>query len=90
MFALAALMAVGTVIGQGEAPDFYFQKYSLSWDSLHRGGFSPSVLTICFHIRWSFVHSPEAVRKQDLELRFTIWGSFCAGYEVFLKGPSEG
>ncbi|KAL3538940.1 hypothetical protein ACH5RR_002306 [Cinchona calisaya] len=27
MFAVAALMALGTVIDQGEAPDFYFQKY---------------------------------------------------------------
>ncbi|XP_073022881.1 uncharacterized protein [Primulina eburnea] len=65
MFALAALMAVGTVIEQREAPDFYFQKHSLSWDSLHGGGFSPLVLTICFHLRWSFVHSPEAIHKQD-------------------------
>ncbi|CAK9315850.1 unnamed protein product [Citrullus colocynthis] len=28
MFTIAALMALGTVIDQGEAPDFYFQKYS--------------------------------------------------------------
>ncbi|XP_038889050.1 cytochrome c biogenesis protein CCS1, chloroplastic isoform X2 [Benincasa hispida] len=27
MFTIAALMALGTVIDQGEAPDFYFQKY---------------------------------------------------------------
>ncbi|KAF2290013.1 hypothetical protein GH714_040162 [Hevea brasiliensis] len=27
MFAIAGLMALGTVIDQGEAPDFYFQKY---------------------------------------------------------------
>ncbi|KAM3695235.1 hypothetical protein ACJW30_07G114700 [Castanea mollissima] len=27
MFAVAALMALGTFIDQGEAPDFYFQKY---------------------------------------------------------------
>ncbi|XP_028765837.1 cytochrome c biogenesis protein CCS1, chloroplastic [Neltuma alba] len=27
MFAIAALMALGTVIDQGEAPDFYFQKF---------------------------------------------------------------
>ncbi|KAK6946201.1 ResB-like domain [Dillenia turbinata] len=27
MFSIAALMALGTVIDQGEAPDFYFQKY---------------------------------------------------------------
>ncbi|XP_051132096.1 cytochrome c biogenesis protein CCS1, chloroplastic [Andrographis paniculata] len=27
MFALAALMALGTVIDQGEAPEFYFQKF---------------------------------------------------------------
>lgn len=27
MFTIAALMALGTVIEQGEAPDFYFQKY---------------------------------------------------------------
>ncbi|XP_027356472.1 cytochrome c biogenesis protein CCS1, chloroplastic isoform X3 [Abrus precatorius] len=27
MFAVATLMALGTIIDQGEAPDFYFQKY---------------------------------------------------------------
>ncbi|KAL2477187.1 Cytochrome [Forsythia ovata] len=27
MFAVAALMALGTIIDQGEAPDYYFQKY---------------------------------------------------------------
>ncbi|XP_024021236.1 cytochrome c biogenesis protein CCS1, chloroplastic isoform X1 [Morus notabilis] len=27
MFTVAALMALGTIIDQGEAPDFYFQKY---------------------------------------------------------------
>lgn len=28
MFAIAGLMALGTVIDQGESPDFYFQKYA--------------------------------------------------------------
>lgn len=128
MFALAALMAVGTVIEQGEAPDFYFQKYSeenpvlgfFTWRWIFALGFdhmfsSPvflgtsillgASLMACTYTtqipivkvakRWSFVHSPEAIRKQEYsdtlprasiqDLGIILMG---AGYEVFLKGPS--
>ncbi|KAG8364310.1 hypothetical protein BUALT_Bualt19G0115400 [Buddleja alternifolia] len=84
MFAVAALMALGTVVEQGENPDFYFRKYPEDNPAL---GF--------FTWRWSFSHSTEAIRKQEYsdtlprasvrDLGVVLMG---AGYEVFLKGPS--
>ncbi|XP_075504453.1 cytochrome c biogenesis protein CCS1, chloroplastic [Primulina tabacum] len=128
MFAVAALMALGTVIEQGESPDFYFQKYSevnpvlgfFTWRWIFALGFdhmfsSPvflgtlillgASLMACTYTtqipivkvakRWSFVHSPEAIRKQEYsdalprasiqDLGIILMG---AGYEVFLKGPT--
>ncbi|XP_073125571.1 cytochrome c biogenesis protein CCS1, chloroplastic [Henckelia pumila] len=128
MFAIAALMALGTVIEQGEAPEFYFQKYSeenpvlgfFTWRWIFALGFdhmfsSPvflgtlillgASLMACTYTtqipivkvakRWSFMHSPEAIRKQEYsdtlprasiqDLGIILMG---AGYEVFLKGPS--
>ncbi|KAL2254716.1 cytochrome c biogenesis protein CCS1, chloroplastic isoform X1 [Sesamum indicum] len=128
MFAVAALMALGTFIDQGEAPDFYFQKYPednpimgfFTWRWILTLGFdhmfsSPlflgtlsllgASLMACTYTtqipivkvarRWSFLHSAEAIRKQEYsdtlprasiqDLGVILMG---AGYEVFLKGPS--
>ncbi|CAK9140683.1 unnamed protein product [Ilex paraguariensis] len=128
MFAIAGLMALGTVIEQGEAPDFYFQKYSednpalgfFTWRWVLTLGFdhmfsSPiflgtvvllgASLMACTYTRqipiakvarrWSFLHSAEAIRKQEFtdtlprasiqDLGVILMG---AGYEVYLKGPS--
>ncbi|XP_022749137.1 cytochrome c biogenesis protein CCS1, chloroplastic-like isoform X2 [Durio zibethinus] len=84
MFSVAALMALGTAIDQGEAPEFYFQKYPEENPVL---GF--------FTWRWSFLQSADAIRKQEFsdtlprasvkDLGVVLMG---AGYEVFLKGPS--
>ncbi|XAR59518.1 hypothetical protein NMG60_11015379 [Bertholletia excelsa] len=125
---IAALMALGTVIDQGEAPDFYFQKYPeenpvlgfFTWRWILTLGFdhmfsSPLFLALlallaaslmaCTYTtqiplvkvarRWSFLHSAEAISKQDFsetlprasiqDLGIILMG---AGYEVFLKGPS--
>ncbi|XP_010243272.1 PREDICTED: cytochrome c biogenesis protein CCS1, chloroplastic isoform X2 [Nelumbo nucifera] len=127
MFSIAALMALGTVIDQGEAPDFYFQKYPednpllgfFTWRWVLGLGFdhmfsSPvflgmlvllaASLMACTYTtqiplvkvarRWSFLHSVEAIRKQEYadslprasvqDLGIILMG---AGYEVFLKGP---
>ncbi|KAF3435625.1 hypothetical protein FNV43_RR22716 [Rhamnella rubrinervis] len=128
MFAVAALMALGTAIDQGEAPDFYFQKYPednpvlgfFTWRWVLTLGFdhmfsSPiflgtlvlfgASLMACTYTtqiplvkvarRWKFLHSAEAIRKQEFsdtlprasvqDLGIILMG---AGYEVFLKGPS--
>lgn len=128
MFAIAALMALGTFIDQGEAPDFYFQKYPeenpvlgfFTWRWILTLGFdhmfsSPVFLGLlallgaslmaCTYTtqiplvkvarRWNFLHSAEAIRKQEFsdtlprasvqDLGVILMG---AGYEVFLKGPS--
>ncbi|KAK6136813.1 hypothetical protein DH2020_029448 [Rehmannia glutinosa] len=128
MFAIAALMALGTFVPQGETPDFYFQKYPednpvlgfFSWRWILTLGFdhmfsSPIFLgtltllgaslmactyttqipTVKVAKRWSFLHSAEAIRKQEYsdalprasiqDLGVILMG---AGYEVFLKGPS--
>ncbi|KAK4752116.1 hypothetical protein SAY87_020914 [Trapa incisa] len=128
MATVAALMALGTVIDQGEAPDFYFQKYPeenpilgfFTWRWVLTLGFdhmfsSPiflgtlallaASLMACTYTtqipivkvarRWSFLSSPEAIRKQEYsdslprasvqDLGVVLMG---AGYEVFLKGPS--
>ncbi|KAK4848673.1 hypothetical protein QYF36_015919 [Acer negundo] len=128
MFFIAALMAIGTAIEQGEAPDFYFQKYPednpvwgfFTWRWILTLGFdrmfsSPiflgslilmaTSLMACTYTtqiplvkvarRWSFLQSPEAIRKQEFsdtlprasiqDLGVVLMGS---GYEVFLKGPS--
>ncbi|BAT90898.1 hypothetical protein VIGAN_06219100 [Vigna angularis var. angularis] len=128
MFAAAALMALGTIIEQGEAPDFYIQKYPeddpvfgfFTWRWILALGFdhmfsSPVFLGVlallgaslmaCTYTtqlplitvsrRWSFLHSAEAIRKQEFseslprasiqDVGTLLMG---AGYEVFLKGPS--
>lgn len=128
MFAIAALMALGTVIDQGEAPDHYFQKYPeenpvfgfVTWRWVLGLGFdhmftSPVFLSLLILLaaslmactyttqiplvkvakRWSFMHSAEAICKQEFadslprasiqDLGTILMG---AGYEVFLKGPS--
>ncbi|KAJ4716454.1 Cytochrome C biogenesis protein Ccs1 [Melia azedarach] len=128
MAAIAALMALGTVIEQGEAPDFYFEKYPednpvlgfFTWRWILTLGFdhmfsSPIFLGLlvlmglslmsCTYTtqiplvkvarRWNFLHSAEAIRKQEFsdtlprasiqDLGVILMG---AGYEVFLKGPS--
>ncbi|QCD88519.1 cytochrome c biogenesis protein [Vigna unguiculata] len=128
MFAAAALMALGTFIEQGEAPDFYIQKYPednpvfgfFTWRWILALGFdhmfsSPVFLGVlallgaslmaCTYTtqlplitvsrRWSFLHSAEAIRKQEFseslprasiqDVGTILMG---AGYEVFLKGPS--
>lgn len=128
MAAIAALMALGTAIEQGEAPDFYFQKYpednpvfgfftwrwilTLGFDHMFSSpiflgllvmmGLSLMACTYTTQIplvkvarRWSFLHSAEAIRKQEFsdtlprasiqDLGVILMG---AGYEVFLKGPS--
>ncbi|KAI9124218.1 hypothetical protein K1719_005518 [Acacia pycnantha] len=128
MFVIAALMALGTFIEQGEAPDFYFQKYPedhpvlgfFTWRWVLTLGFdhmfsSPvflgmlvlfgASLMACTYTtqiplvkvarRWSFLHSAEAIRKQEFseslpraslqDVGTLLMG---AGYEVFLKGPS--
>ncbi|KAL9296444.1 hypothetical protein ACSQ67_022340 [Phaseolus vulgaris] len=128
MFVAAALMALGTLIEQGEAPDFYIQKYSednpvfgfFTWRWILALGFdhmfsSPVFLGVlallgaslmaCTYTtqlpiikvsrRWSFLHSAEAIRKQEFseslprasiqDVGTILMG---AGYEVFLKGPS--
>ncbi|XP_011088339.1 cytochrome c biogenesis protein CCS1, chloroplastic isoform X2 [Sesamum indicum] len=122
MFAVAALMALGTFIDQGEAPDFYFQKYPednpimgfFTWRWILTLGFdhmfsSPlflgtlsllgASLMACTYTtqipivkvarRWSFLHSAEAIRKQEYsdtlprasiqDLGVILMG---AGYEV--------
>lgn len=128
MFTIAGLMAIGTLIDQGEAPGYYFQKYSeenpvfgfLTWRWILPLGFdhmftSPIFLGILVLLgaslmactsttqipivkvarRWSFVHSPDTIKKQEFsdtlpsasvqDLGVILMG---AGYEVFLKGPS--
>lgn len=128
MAAIAALMALGTAIEQGEVPDFYFQKYpednpvfgfftwrwilTLGFDHMFSSpiflgllvmmGLSLMACTYTTQIplvkvarRWSFLHSAEAIRKQEFsdtlprasiqDLGVILMG---AGYEVFLKGPS--
>ncbi|KAK7319302.1 hypothetical protein RJT34_04021 [Clitoria ternatea] len=127
MFAVAALMALGTLIDQGEAPDFYFQKYpedhpvfgfftwrwilALGFDHMFSSPIFLGVLALlgaslmaCTYTnqlpliktsrRWTFLHSPEAIRKQEFseslprasiqDVGTVLMG---AGYEVFLKGP---
>ncbi|XP_057745987.1 cytochrome c biogenesis protein CCS1, chloroplastic [Arachis stenosperma] len=127
MFTIAALMALGTVIEQGEAPDFYFKNYPedhpvlgfFTWRWVLTLGFdhmftSPvfigmlallgASLMACTYTtqiplvkvsrRWAFLHSAEAIRKQEFSDTLTrasiedvgtlLMG---AGYEVFLKGP---
>ncbi|KAK2978348.1 hypothetical protein RJ640_016450 [Escallonia rubra] len=128
MFAVAGLMALGTVIDQGETPDYYFQKYpednpvlgiftwrwvlTLGFDhmfsspvflgtlallgaSLMACTYTTQIPTVKVARRWSFLHSGEAIRKQEFtdtlprasiqDLGVILTG---AGYEVFLKGPS--
>ncbi|XP_059653856.1 cytochrome c biogenesis protein CCS1, chloroplastic [Cornus florida] len=128
MFTIAALMAVGTLIDQGETPDFYFQKFpednpvlgfftwrwvlTLGFDHMFSSPIFLGLLTLlaaslmaCTYTtqiplvkvarRWSFLHSAEAIRKQEFsdtllsasiqDLGVILMGS---GYEVFLKGPS--
>lgn len=128
MFTIAGLMAIGTLIDQGEAPGYYFQKYSeenpvfgfLTWRWILPLGFdhmftSPIFLGILVLLgaslmactsttqipivkvarRWSFVHSPDTIKKQEFsdtlpsasvqDLGVILMG---AGYEVFLKGPA--
>ncbi|KAK7404455.1 hypothetical protein VNO78_05360 [Psophocarpus tetragonolobus] len=128
MFAVASLMALGTIIDQGEAPDFYFQKYpedhpvfgfftwrwvlTLGFDHMFSSPIFLGVLALlgaslmaCTYTtqlplikvsrRWSFLHSAEAIRKQEFseslprasiqDVGTILMG---AGYEVFLKGPS--
>ncbi|OVA18640.1 ResB-like domain [Macleaya cordata] len=128
MFTIAALMALGTAIDQGEAPEYYFKKYPednpvlgiFTWRWVLGLGFdhmfsSPvflgmlvllaASLMACTYTtqiplvkvarRWAFLHSPEAIRKQEFtdylpraavqDLGVILMG---AGYEVFLKGPS--
>ncbi|KAK7312362.1 hypothetical protein VNO77_36157 [Canavalia gladiata] len=128
MFAVASLMALGTIIDQGEAPDFYFQNYpedhpvlgfftwrwilALGFDHMFSSPIFLGVLALlgaslmaCTYTtqiplikvsrRWSFLHSAEAIRKQEFseslprasiqDLGTILMG---AEYEVFLKGPS--
>lgn len=128
MFAVASLMALGTIIEQGEAPDYYFQKYpedhpvfgfftwrwilALGFDHMYSSPIFLGVLALlgaslmaCTYTtqlplikvsrRWSFLHSAEAIRKQEFseslprasiqDVGTILMG---AGYEVFLKGPS--
>ncbi|KAE9616530.1 putative cytochrome c biogenesis protein Ccs1/CcsB [Lupinus albus] len=127
MFTIAALMALGTFIDQGEAPDHYFQQYpedrpvlgfftwrwvlALGFDHMYSSpvflgmlallGASLMACTYTTQIplvkvsrRWSFLHSAEAIRKQEFseslprasiqDVGTILMG---AGYEVFLKGP---
>ncbi|CAA2954302.1 cytochrome c biogenesis CCS1, chloroplastic [Olea europaea subsp. europaea] len=128
MFVVAALMALGTIIDQGEVPEHYFQKYpednpvlgfftwrwvlTLGFDRMYSSpvflgtlallGASLMACTYTTQIpvlkvakRWSFLHSAEAIRRQEYsdtlprasvqDLGILLMG---AGYEVFLKGPS--
>ncbi|XP_052193454.1 cytochrome c biogenesis protein CCS1, chloroplastic isoform X1 [Diospyros lotus] len=128
MTSIASLMALGTFIDQGEAPDFYFQKFPednpvlgfFTWRWILTLGFdhmfsSPLFLSLlvllaaslmaCTYTtqiplvkvarRWSFLHSAEAISKQEFaetlprasleDLGIILMG---AGYEVFLKGTS--
>ncbi|XP_020217413.1 cytochrome c biogenesis protein CCS1, chloroplastic [Cajanus cajan] len=128
MFTVASLMALGTFIDQGEAPEFYFQKYpedhpvfgfftwrwvlALGFDHMFSSPIFLGVLALlgaslmaCTYTtqlplikvsrRWSFLHSAEAIRKQEFseslprasiqDVGTILMG---AGYEVFLKGPS--
>ncbi|MED6193310.1 copper chaperone [Stylosanthes scabra] len=127
MFTIAALMALGTVIEQGENPDFYFKNYpedhpvlgfftwrwvlTLGFDHMYTSpvffgmlallGASLMACTYTTQIplvkvsrRWAFLHSAEAIRKQEFsdtlprasiqDVGTLLMG---AGYEVFLKGP---
>ncbi|KAI3861757.1 hypothetical protein MKX03_019550 [Papaver bracteatum] len=128
MFTIAALMALGTAIDQGEAPEYYFKQYPednpvlgiFTWRWVLGLGFdhmfsSPiflgmlvllgASLMACTYTtqiplvrvarRWGFMHSAEAIRKQEFtdnlpqasvrDLGVILMG---AGYEVFLKGPT--
>ncbi|KAI3853162.1 hypothetical protein MKW92_038596 [Papaver armeniacum] len=128
MFTIAALMALGTAIDQGEAPEYYFKQYPednpvfgiFTWRWVLGLGFdhmfsSPiflgmlvllgASLMACTYTtqiplvrvarRWGFMHSTEAIRKQEFtdnlpqasvrDLGVILMG---AGYEVFLKGPT--
>ncbi|XP_050234698.1 cytochrome c biogenesis protein CCS1, chloroplastic isoform X2 [Mercurialis annua] len=128
MFAIAALMALGTAIDQGEAPEYYFQKFpeenpvlgfftwrwilTLGFDHMFSSPVFLGMLTLlglslmaCTYTtqiplvkvarRWKFMHSAEAIRKQEFsdtlprasiqDLGVIMMG---AGYEVFLKGPT--
>ncbi|EEF43309.1 conserved hypothetical protein [Ricinus communis] len=128
MFAIAGLMALGTVIDQGQAPEIYFQNYpeenpvlgfftwrwilTLGFDHMFSSpvflgmlallGLSLMACTYTTQIplvkvarRWNFLHSAEAIRKQEFadtlpqasiqDVGVILMG---AGYEVFLKGPS--
>ncbi|KAE9620404.1 putative cytochrome c biogenesis protein Ccs1/CcsB [Lupinus albus] len=127
MFTIAALMALGTFIDQGEPPDHYFQQYpedhpilgfftwrwvlALGFDHMYSSpvflgmlvllGASLMACTYTTQIplvkvsrRWSFLHSAEAIRKQEFseslprasihDVGTILMGS---GYEIFLKGP---
>ncbi|KAA8545937.1 hypothetical protein F0562_020612 [Nyssa sinensis] len=98
MFTISGLMALGTFIDQGEAPDFYFQKYpednpvlgfftwrwvlTLGFDHMYSSPVFLGMLVLlaasliaCTYTtqiplvkvarRWSFLHSAEAIRKQE-------------------------
>ncbi|KAJ6716718.1 CYTOCHROME C BIOGENESIS PROTEIN CCS1 CHLOROPLASTIC [Salix koriyanagi] len=99
MFAIAVLMALGTLIDQGEAPQFYFQKVSRRESFLGilhlEVGSHPRIPLAKVARRWNYLHSADAIRKQEFsdnlprasvqDLGVILMG---AGYEVFLKGPS--
>ncbi|XP_068656197.1 cytochrome c biogenesis protein CCS1, chloroplastic [Aristolochia californica] len=128
MFTIAGLMALGTVIDQGEAPAYYFKKYpednpvfglftwrwvlTLGFDHMYSSPIFLGMLALlaaslmaCTYTtqiplvrvarRWSFLHSADAIRKQEFadslpkasvqDLGVILMG---AGYEVFLKGSS--
>ncbi|KAJ6409703.1 hypothetical protein OIU84_009241 [Salix udensis] len=99
MFAIAVLMALGTLIDQGEAPQFYFQKFPEEnpfLGILHlEVGSHPRIPLAKVARRWNYLHSADAIRKQEFsdnlprasvqDLGVILMG---AGYEVFLKGPS--
>ncbi|KAJ7967363.1 Cytochrome C biogenesis protein Ccs1 [Quillaja saponaria] len=84
MFSIAALMALGTFIEQ-----------VLLGASLMACTYTTQIPLVKVARRWTFLHSAEAIRKQEFadslprasirDVGIILMG---AGYEVFLKGPS--
>ncbi|KAI9124101.1 hypothetical protein K1719_005401 [Acacia pycnantha] len=102
MFVIAALMALGTVIEQGEAPDFYFQKYpedhpvlglftwkwvlTLGFDHMFSSSVFLGMLVLFGASLMACTYTTQVPLVKVAEDVGTILMG--AGYEVFSRGPS--
>ncbi|CAI9769906.1 unnamed protein product [Fraxinus pennsylvanica] len=87
MFVVAALMALGTIVDQGEAPDFYFQKYPEDNPAL--GFFTWRwVLTLGFDSMFSSPVFLGTLALLGASLMACTYTTQIPVLKVFLKGPS--